>query len=39
MCSGRGMADGGGGGRRPPGAGRRAVPGLVNGDFTAEIAV
>ena len=39
MGSSREVADGGGGGRPPSGAGGRAVPGLVNGVFTAEIPV
>jgi hypothetical protein len=37
MRSSREVADGGGGGRRPSGAGRRAVPDLMNRGFTAEI--
>jgi hypothetical protein len=39
MRSSREVADGGGGGRRPSGAGRRAVPGLMNRDLTAEVPV
>jgi hypothetical protein len=39
MRSSREVADSGGGARPPSGTGRRAVPGLMNRDFTAEIPV
>ena len=38
MCSSRGVAGGGRGGRPPSGAGGRPVPDLVDRDFAAEIA-
>ena len=37
MGSSREVAGGGGGGRSQSSAGRRAVPALMNRDFTAEI--